>query len=544
MNKLTPARVLDVMLMRTLLILALMAGSASAQDLPFDPPGAQDGMVPVSILFDRTHARPGEKIMMAVFFEIPEGLHIYPDYPQEFTNPTVITPAEHEWLTFGEPVWPEAYQATGGNFEGIYFHEGLVYVGIPVTVAEDARPGEIEVSIGIFYQGCTNSVCYNAQEPTVRDTLRIDTEASDPANPEVFATIAEYTSQEPPPPVKQTAADIARQDYESRGFLGLLALGVIGGLISLLMPCVWPLIPVTLMYFVKQGADSRARAFSLSGTYALGIVLSFTGIGFLFTVLLGADGARAFAADPWVNIAVGAIFALFAVSMFGVFEIRLPSSVANALGAGQQRKGLGGAFLLGILFSVVTFTCTIPISATILALATSADLRAPAVVAMFVYSATMAAPFLLFGLLPKWLKKIPRSGGWMNTVKLSVAFVEVGLALYYFSKSDAVWELGVLSRPVMFVAWIVVLFATALYLFGAFRGLWAGRVGLARVATGVLFLAASTFMYHGMNGGYIGIFGALVPPYIDPNTHQVLDDALAEAKKENKLVFVEFTGVT
>ena len=209
MNKLTPARVLDVMLLRTLLILALMAGSASAQDPPFYPPGAQDGTVPVSILFDRTHARPGEKIMMAVFFEIPEGLHIYPDYPQEFTNPTVITPAEHEWLTFGDPVWPKAYQATGGAFDGIFFHEGPVYAGIPVTVADDAPSGEIEVSVAIFYQGCTNSVCYNLQEPTVKATLRIDTEAFEPANPEVFAEIAGYTPQKP------TAGDIAKAMREA-----------------------------------------------------------------------------------------------------------------------------------------------------------------------------------------------------------------------------------------------------------------------------------------------------------------------------------------
>jgi cytochrome c biogenesis protein CcdA len=171
-------------------------------------------------------------------------------------------------------------------------------------------------------------------------------------------------------------APVAQQTPKSSGMGAILAWAVVGGLVSLVMPCVYPLLPITLTYFLKQGGESRSKSVAMSTAYALGIVIVFTGVGFLFSVLLGADGPRIFGANPWVNIAVALLFFWFAFSLFGLYEINLPSWLTGAV-TGQQRSGIAGAFILGALFSVVTFTCTIPFAANILTVAASSRRKSP-----------------------------------------------------------------------------------------------------------------------------------------------------------------------
>lgn len=522
-----------------------------AQDEPPFPGRGPKILAEFSLLFERTQAAPGQTLWAALVIDVPEGYHVYPGQEQEKpTFPTKIEPEAQPHLTFGEPRWPEAHAGTTGAFVGVLYHEGKVAVGIPVTVASGAPAGEVEVGLKVSYMLCDDEKCLLPQQGVpVTATLKIDPGPSEAAHEETFAAIRAYAA-----PLAMTSAEAAaRAEYEKRGFGGMLLLGAVGGLISLVMPCVWPLIPMTLMYFVKQGGDSRGRTLLLCAMYALGIVVSFTGLGLLLTVQLGADGARAFAAYPSVNLIAGAIFMLFGISMFGAFDLALPGWVTSRLTGGGPKAGVGGALLLGLLFSVVTFTCTIPIAATILALAVSTEHRTTAVLSMLVYSATMAAPFLLGGLFPTALKKIPKSGGWMTTVKVTVAFLEVGLALIYFGKADATSGYGILSRSAMLAIWVVVLAAAALFLFGGWGWLvksWKpDRLGAARLTWGALFLAGAVMVGMMAVGRAIprpvfAVMNIFVIPHIDPNVFHTLPEAQAAARKEGKLIFLEFTGVT
>lgn len=356
-------------------------------------------------------------------------------------------------------------------------------------------------------------------------------------------------SPSPSPTPAGGAAEAAARKLKEKGLGWLLGLAALGGLISLIMPCVYPLIPITLTYFLKQGGGSRAAGLRLSAVYGLGIIIAFTGLGFLLTLLLGASGARQFAAHPVTNLAVSLLFGVFALSMFGLFEIKLPDSWTGALTGGGPKSGLGGAFLLGLLFSVVTFTCTIPIAATVLAVAASGGSNSLAgLLAMLVYSTTMAAPFLVLGFFPSMIKEIPKSGGWMHTVKVVTGFFEIALAVGYIWKADLGWGWGFFDRWNVLALWISVCLIAAAYLLGLFRMKGDGEtreVGLARMGAALVFAFCGFVLVGGLAGRPVGVFNAVLPPdFSSWIAHDDLEKAEEASRKEGKPLFIEFTGVT
>lgn len=204
---------------------------------------------------------------------------------------------------------------------------------------------------------------------------------------------------------------------------------------------------------------------------------------------------------------------------------------------GGQRKGVGGAFILGLLFAVVTFTCTIPIAATILSLAAGQH-RFAAFMAMLFYSMTMALPFFIMGLFPGMIKEIPKGGGWLATVKVTMGFVELALAVFYFSKADQSWEIGILNRSLVLGIWVASCLIVAAYLLHFFKV----RPSALRTVVALFFLGFGGYMGMGFTGRPLGILEIVVPP---PTLHNTtMPEALAEAKRLRKPLFVEFTGVT
>jgi thiol:disulfide interchange protein DsbD len=259
-----------------------------------------------------------------------------------------------------------------------------------------------------------------------------------------------------------------------------------------------------------------------------------------------------------VNVIVAALFFWFTFSLFGLYDIGLPSFITGRLTGGGPRKGYSGAFILGLLFAIVTFTCTIPIAAAILGLVASAGSRVTGVLAMFSYSLTMAAPFLVMGLFPSLIKRFQRGGGgWLHTVKVTMGFVELALGLYYLSKADLVWEWGFLTRNVMMAIYVGVLAVTSLYLLGVFRmkgdpepaPVEPGAppplpmVGVGQMLVSLAFAVLAVTVGSGFTGRPIGWVDTVLPPREIVETGG-LDAALAEAKRTGKPVFVEFTGVT
>jgi thiol:disulfide interchange protein DsbD len=524
--------------------LLLLAALLAPQDLPV-PQKRRSGEVKVhSVKPDRAEVKAGETFKLVFDLEVvPSGWYVYPTTPTTTGKPTrfVMEGAE----VAGRIEEPKAkVHAADGDIQAYDYHDGLLTFTVPAYLKPGPKPGPLEVRGKIEYQVCSK-VCIDKE-----------TEFS-------FSVKVLEGQVAPPPPVsesKDAAQKAARKELEKRGLAGFLLFAMLGGLVSLVMPCVYPLIPITLTYFIKQSAGSRATGTLLSTAYSAGIVVVFTGIGFVFSLALGEDGARTFAANPWVNTAVGLLFLWFTFSLFGLYDITLPQWLVGSA-TSSRRSGVGGSFILGALFSVVTFTCTIPIAATILAVSASegAGNRFVGLTAMLVYSATMAAPFFVLGMFPGLLKEVPKSGGWLHTVKVTAAFAELALALSYFAKAEQVWDLGLLSRYAMVAVWVAVLAFMALYLLRAFRMKGdeeEGKpVGIGRMLIALGFAGLAVFMGTGfIQGRSLGALEivVVVPPEAPPagggeplaEAIESLEPALAEAKKTGKPVFLEFTGKT
>jgi cytochrome c biogenesis protein CcdA/DsbC/DsbD-like thiol-disulfide interchange protein len=499
-----------------------------------------------------SEAKVGEVVKAAFELKIPNGWHIYPAGKKPlFGTPTEFTFENAEVAGKIEEPAPKLKKENGVG--EIDYHEGTITVTVPLRLKADVKPGVVDVKGKLRYQICDPSTCVNETTPLLFPmTVREGAVASTAQN---------------------AATEAATKELQKEGLVGFFLLAIGGGLLSLIMPCVYPLIPITITYFVKQGAGSRAKSLLLSGAYAIGIIIVFTLVGFLFSLLLGASGARQFAREPVVNIGVAGLFFWFAFSLFGLYEITLPSALTGSL-TGKQRSGVGGAFILGGLFSVVTFTCTIPIAATILAVAASsaAEQRFIGLLAMLVYSVTMALPFFLLGLFPALLTGVRKgSGDWLHTVKVTAGFAELALALFYLAKADQVSGWGVLTRPVMISVWVAVLVVMAFYLLRVFQlkgdeadpeppaegGAPVRRqVGVPRMLIALFFFVNAVFVGSGFAGRTLGVWDIVLPVNVEASTgngvvatpgQKVFDnlpEAEAEARKTGKPVFVEFTGVT
>lgn len=515
-----------------------------------EEPPAQPKVKIVSSTLSKSDVKVGETFTLALDLEIPGGWHIYPTTPTTTGEPTVVDLPGVESAGKAEEPKPKVHPAEGG--EPAYdYHEGRITIKFPLRLKSDAKPGPLDPAGSLSYQICNPKTCIPAKTP-----LSI-----------------KLTVQEGKVEGTDLASKNAQSEYEKMGLVAFLLLAVGGGLISLVMPCVFPIVPITVTYFVKQGDGSRAKSIFLALVYSLGIIVSFTAIGSIFSAVLGADGARVFAANMWVNIVVALLFLWFAFSLFGLYEISLPSWLVGSV-TNQQRKGAGGAFILGVLFSVVTFTCTIPIAGTILAVSASGagKYRFIGILAMLVYSTTMALPFFLLGVFPSLIQKFRKSGGdWLHTVKVTMGFAELALAFFYLSKADNAGGWGVVTRFVMVAIWVAVLLFMILYLLRVFQlkgdepdpvptpetgGAPARRqIGVTRMlialSLGVLMVSFAT----GFGGARLGWLDFVLPPAFETagtatgngakeTEFTRLAPALEEAKKTGKPVFLEFTGAS
>ncbi|MBI4231193.1 MAG: hypothetical protein HY608_10195, partial [Planctomycetes bacterium] len=275
------------------------------------------------------------------------------------------------------------------------------------------------------------------------------------------------------------------------------------GLATLLTPCVYPMVPVTIAFFSKQEKTGRA-SLVLAALYSIGIIGMFTVLGIAVSVLMKEHGGVAsFGNNPWVNLFVGAVFVVFAFALFGAFELKLPSGLVNRV-AGGGRTGYAGALFLGFVFSVSSFACTAPFAASVLGLGVQSGNWLLPGLGMAVFSATIALPFFFLAAFPGMLRTMPRSGGWMETVKHVCAFVELGAALKFLGAADiGLLEADLFTRPVVVALWGAICAATGLYLLGAYRfhGEKDEGIGSLRVLIGTSFLALAVYFAAGLSSG-------------------------------------------
>jgi thiol:disulfide interchange protein DsbD len=337
------------------------------------------------------------------------------------------------------------------------------------------------------------------------------------------------------------------------------------GGISLLTPCVFPMIPITVSYFLKHSDGDHKKSIKLAFVYSVGIIATFTLLGMALAVFLGASGINLFAANPFVNILIMAIFFFFAFNLFGFYEITIPSGILNKLDKlTRTEEGRGsayiGALLMGLTFTLTSFTCTSPFIGTILVSTAQGDWQYP-LLGMLAFSTVFALPFFILAIAPRLLHSLPKSGGWLNSVKVVMGFLEIAAALKFISNVDLVWHWGIFTREVVLIVWVLIAIAIGLYVLGVFKFRHDSpvkKITLFRIVISLLFLGLSIYLTTGVLGKTLGELESFLPPKNNNSAFNILgnkttesvwikndlDEALRRAKAENKKVFVDFTGYT
>ncbi len=345
-------------------------------------------------------------------------------------------------------------------------------------------------------------------------------------------------------------------------------MGLAGGLFALLTPCVFPLIPLTVSYFTKGGSD-RKKGVRDAMTYGLFIILIYVGMGTILTGIFGPTILNDMATNVYMNVFFFILFVIFAISFFGVFEITLPSSWANKSDKAADRGGLIGLFFMAFTLAIVSFSCTGPIIGSLLVQSASgADalfgvIPIQPLVGMFGFSLALALPFTLFAMFPAWLNNLPKSGSWMNNVKVTLGFLELALALKFLSVADMVEHWGILKFELFMALWILIFTGLGLYHLGVFRfkNESKKRPGIFRLGLGVLSLLFVGYMAKGLyNYKSMNLLSGLAPPVhynyfgakkangeskecpYDLNCFHDFDKGIAYAKEVGKPIFLDFTG--
>jgi thiol:disulfide interchange protein len=486
----------------------------------------------------------GELVKIQATME--SGWHIYAlTSPAGGPTPTTIKLGETQAATALKLYQPKPTVKFDPNFNmNVEAFEGTVTFLAQVVPAKDTKKAEIPLLVR--YQACTDRECLPK-----RLTLSAKVEFSDKQAAAIPAGFTEFTGQRSPAlggraPVKAAGSD---QPQDLWSFL-LLAFGF--GLAAIFTPCVFPMIPITLSFFLnKPGALRQAILF------CLGIVVMFTAMGLLVTAALGPFGVVQLGSSPWVNGFIAAVFLVFGLSLLGAFEITLPSGLLTKMDQASQRGGSLGTLLMGLTFSLTSFACVGPFIGTLLASSVQRGGIQPAL-GMMTFASGLASPFFLLALFPAYLQKMPRSGGWLARVKVVLGFVVLAFAIYKLSAIDQVLQANILTRERFLAAWFVLFALAGLYLLGILRmeGIRHDEtVGVGRMLAGAAFLIFAISLIPGMFGAPLGELDSYVPlaretsaPGGSPQRAGLtwmkndLDGAIARAKAENKRVLVAFTG--
>jgi thiol:disulfide interchange protein len=300
---------------------------------------------------------------------------------------------------------------------------------------------------------------------------------------------------------------------QSRGFLGIFILAFLSGFAALLTPCVFPMIPMTVSYFTKQ-SKTKAAGIRNALIYGFSIVIIYVLLGSIVTAVFGADSLNALSTNVWFNIIFFILLVVFACSFLGAFEIMLPNALANKVDSQADRGGLIGIFFMALALAIVSFSCTGPIVGTLLVEAASKGGIAP-IVGMLGFSIAIALPFSLFAAFPGWLNALPKSGGWLNTVKVVLGFLELALAFKFLSNADLVLQLHWLEREVFLTIWIAVFGVLAFYLFGKItlpHDSPINHISVGRLTFGLLVLSFTIYLIPGLWGAPLKLISGFPPP--------------------------------
>ena len=341
----------------------------------------------------------------------------------------------------------------------------------------------------------------------------------------------------------------------SHSLFYILIMGFVGGLLAVLMPCIWPIIPMTVSFFLKRNKD-KAKGIRDAITYGVSIIVIYVLLGFLITLISGGNGLNSLSTNAVFNIIIFLVLVVFAVSFFGWFELELPSKWTNSVdNKASATSGLLSIFLMAFTLVLVSFSCTAPIIGLLLAeFSTSGNIAAPAV-GMLGFSIALALPFTLFAMFPAWLKSAPKSGSWMNTLKVTLGFVELAFSLKFLSVADLAYGWHILDRETFLALWIVLFTLLGFYLLGMYHFPHddeGRRTNVPQFFLAIASLAFAVYMVPGLWGAPLKAISAFSPPVTtqDFNLYRnavhprftSYEAGMAAARLEGKPALIDFTG--
>ncbi|HWB87344.1 MAG TPA: cytochrome c biogenesis protein CcdA [Bryobacteraceae bacterium] len=498
-----------------------------------------------SLALDPATAPPGARVLARLTGHIEPGWHLYSLSTAE-AIPTTIQLAPNAVVESYKVLQPPPRRQFDKNFnaETETFENQVVFI-LDLALKKDAPAGPVDLAVTARYQTCNDRLCIPPVRRTSQATLTVD-----PASAAVSVSIPPGYAL-PQPGRHSAPLAPAPQDQGWIPFL-LVAFGF--GLAAIFTPCVFPMIPITMSYFLNRKSGGRSDSVVQAVVFCLGIIVLFSGMGLITTALLGPFGVVQFGSNPWVNGFITLLFLAFGLSLLGAFEITIPSSVLTRLNRSSERGGFAGTLIMGLTFSLASFACVGPFVGTLLAASVGGGGARP-LLGMVSFATGLALPFFLLALFPSYLKRMPKSGGWLARVKVVMGFIVLAAGLKYLSSLDQVMQWNILTRDRFLAIWVVLFAMAGLYLLGFLRLEGVDRdapMGLGRLLWGMAFLIFALSLLPGMFGGRLGELDAYVPQAAvsaeAPSAAGLVwmknqyRAALDRARAENKLVLVNFTG--
>lgn len=501
---------------------------------------------------------------------IENGWHVYSQFtPEDGPLPTefIFQNIEHNFDVIGQAEESTTRTAFNPIFgvDEIFFENNARFIQKIKQLNASAELIQLELFYQVCKESCISEVKYF--EFNVKTLAATEISASS-------LTKDEVATQDTKPSVVDQPIETPNST-PTRSLLTIFFVAFSSGFAALLTPCVFPMIPMTVSFFTKQ-SKTRAQGIKNAIIYGLSIVLIYVFLGTVITVLFGADSLNALSTNVWFNIIFFVILVVFASSFLGAFEIMLPQSWANKVDRQADRGGYIGILFMALALAIVSFSCTGPIIGTLLVEAASTGGIAP-IVGMLGFSSALALPFMLFALFPGWMNSLPKSGGWLNTVKVTLGFLELALAFKFLSNADLVLQLHWLEREIFLAIWIAIFGSMALYLLGKIRlshDSPSGSISVGRLLMGLVVLSFTIYLVPGLWGAPLKLISGFPPPLtysespygvvnsnasVGPTAQIVLPDGahngphgliaftdydkgIAYAKSINKPVLLDFTG--
>ncbi len=546
----------------------LLAAVLSAM-IPASPAALAQNPVVWSIeRADSATLKAGATFTVLVKAEIEFGWHLYgTTQPSGGPVATQVSVADNAPFsqagTLGAETTIEGFDP---NFNIVtqYYDDHTVF-RVPMRIAATAKDGWYTLTVNARYQSCNDTLCIPPRTQALRLAVVVGNPSAlpppaptavspEPPGAASASAPAPVTGEATPVATRRKVPDLAAADAATTlsAYVGLAALM---GALSLLTPCVFPMVPITVSYFTNRAGRSRRDSIAHALVYGLGIVLTFTALGFALAILFGASGLNQFASNPWLNIGIALLFVTFAFSLFGVYEVALPSRVVTAASKASSGGGYGGTLLMGLAFTLTSFTCTAPFLGTLLVVAAQGDWQWP-MAGMLAFSAVFALPFVALALAPRLLASLPRSGSWLVGVKATMGLLELAAAMKFISNVDLVWGWGIFTRDVVLITWIAIAAVLAVYLAGLVRLGHAPRMsrpGFGRMVATAAAVTLGVWLALGVSGRRLGELEAFLPPADAAHLAEggelpwIVNDydaALAQAAATGQRILVDFTGYT